>query len=165
VPISIGKAREAVGAWHRHLPPPPGGLFALAVAHEGEVVGVAIVGRPVARMRDNGWTAEVTRVATNGHPNACSKLLGAAWRTARALGYRRLYTYTLAREDGASLRGAGWSQVGSSAGGSWARASRPRSQGNEEGPKKVWCVSSGEVPEWRPTFPRSPSLQLTLLRL
>ena len=34
--------------------------------------------------------------------------VAAAWRAAKALGYRRLITYTQAGETGASLRGAGW---------------------------------------------------------
>lgn len=90
------------------------------------MVGVAIVGRPVARHADNGYTAEVTRVATTGAFSACSLLYGACWRAARALGYTKLITYTLAEEDGGSLRGAGWRIVGESKGGSWSCASRPR---------------------------------------
>jgi hypothetical protein len=85
------------------------------------VRAVAIVGRPVARHLADGFTAEVTRLASDGTRNACSMLYGAAWRAARALGYRRLVTYTLAEERGASLRGAGWRLVGEAGGGSWNR--------------------------------------------
>lgn len=87
---------------------------------------MAIVGRPVARGLQDGWTAEVTRVATDGTPNAPSALYGACWRVARALGYRRLVTYTLATEPGTSLRAAGWRVVGEVRGRSWSCASRPR---------------------------------------
>jgi hypothetical protein len=90
------------------------------------VVGVVILGRPVARRLDDGWTLEVTRCATDGTSNACSCLYGAAWRLAKSLGYRRLVTYTLPEEGGASLRGAGWTCVGEAGGGSWDRAERPR---------------------------------------
>ena len=78
-------------------------------------------------MLDDGLTAEVLRVATDGARNACSKLLGACWRACKAMGYRRIQTYTLPEEGGASLRGAGWQLVSQSAGGgNWSRLSRPR---------------------------------------
>lgn len=128
VPITLREARAAVAEWHRHHLPPQGGLFAVACAPDGSPspVGVAIVGRPVARLSDDGWTAEVTRLATNGFPNACSMLYAAAWRACRALGYRKLITYTLASEPGTSLRAAGWRLVGEAGGGSWSRPSHPR---------------------------------------
>lgn len=111
---------------HRHHRPAQGGLFAVACAQDGEVCGVAVIGRPVARMLSDGWTAEVTRLATTGEKNACSILYAAAWRAARALGYRRLVTYTLPEEGGASLRASGWACIGKAGGGSWNAPSRPR---------------------------------------
>jgi len=84
------------------------------------------VGRPVARRSDDGWTLEVTRLCTDGAPNACSFLYAAAWRATRALGYRKLITFTLPSEGGASLRAAGWRLVGSTPGRSWSVPSRPR---------------------------------------
>lgn len=125
-PITVQDAREYVRQHHRHHLPPVSGLFAVACSREGEVCGVAIVGRPVARMLQDGWTAEVTRVATDGTRNACSMLYGACWRAARALGYRKLVTYTLAEEGGASLRASGWRVVGEVDGRSWSAPSRPR---------------------------------------
>jgi len=44
----------------------------------------------------------------------------------RALGYRRLITYTLATESGTSLVAAGWKCLGEAGGGSWNCQSRPR---------------------------------------
>ena len=127
VPCTLRAANIYVKENHRHHKPPQGARFALAVADEsGELRGVAMVGTPVARMLNDGWTAEVVRVATDGCPNACSALYGAAWRAARALGYKRLITYTLQEEGGASLRGAGWTCIGEAGGGSWSRKSRPR---------------------------------------
>jgi len=127
VPCTLRAANTYVKENHRHHKPPQGARFALAVADEsGELRGVAMVGTPVARMLNDGWTAEVVRVATDGCPNACSALYGAAWRAARALGYKRLITYTLQEEGGASLRGAGWTCIGEAGGGSWSRKSRPR---------------------------------------
>jgi len=125
-PITLREARAFVGQHHRHHRPPQGGLFAVAVELGGAVVGVAIVGNPVARMADDGYTAEVTRLCTIGAANACSKLYAAAWRAARALGYLKLITYTLPEEGGVSLRAAGWKCLGEAGGGSWDRKSRPR---------------------------------------
>jgi len=79
----------------------------------------------VSRMLDNGLTAEVIRVASDGTRNACSFLYGAAKRAAQAMGYRKVLTYTLIEEGGASLRAVGWNRVGVAGGGSWSRPSRP----------------------------------------
>ena len=130
-PCTLREARAFVAQHHRHHRhhrAPQGGLFAVA-ASAGDplvVVAVAIVGRPVARHADNGWTAEVTRLASVGTPHACSMLYGACWRAARALGYTKLITYTLQEESGVSLIAAGWKVVGQSKGGSWSCKSRPR---------------------------------------
>lgn len=127
VPCTISDASEFIAQHHRHHRPPVGGLFAVACANdEGAVCGVAVVGRPVARMSQNGWTAEVTRLATDGTKNACSILYAACWRAARALGYRKLITYTLNTEPGTSLKAAGWKCVGEVRGRSWSCESRPR---------------------------------------
>ena len=126
VPTTISDACAYVAQYHRHHRAPQGGLFAIAVATDTGICGVAIVGRPVARMANDGWTAEVTRVATDGTHNACSMLYGAAWRATRALGYRKLITYTLGSEPGTSLRASGYVLVGQTNGGSWSRADRPR---------------------------------------
>jgi hypothetical protein len=126
IPMTIGDARAFVEQHHRHHPAPVGGLFAVGVGVEGAVVGVAIVGRPVARGLQDGWTAEVTRCCTDGTKNAASMLYGACWRACRALGYRRLVTYTLRSEPGTSLRAAGWRVVGEVRGRSWSCKSRPR---------------------------------------
>ena len=125
-PITLREARAFVARHHRHHRAPQGGLFAVACACDAEVVGVAIIGKPVARMLADGFTAEVTRLCTLGQHNACSMLYAAAWRAARALGYRRLVTYTLPSEGGGSLRASGWRLVGEAGGGSWSRADRPR---------------------------------------
>lgn len=141
VPCTIGEAREYVRRHHRHHRPPVSGLFAVAVAAGDRVCGVAIVGRPSARLLDGGTTAEVTRTCTDGTPNAISALLGACWRAARALGWLRLVTYTLPEEGGGSLRASGWTCVGAAGGGSWDRASRPRVDMHPTQTKLRWEVS------------------------
>jgi hypothetical protein len=130
IPCKLAEANEFVRLHHRHHRPVPGHKFSLAVVDEAEAIrGVAIVGRPVARRLDDGWTLEVNRVATDGCRNACSALYGAARRAAFALGYRKLITYTLPEEGGASLRGAGWTLIGFAGktdGKGWSCPSRPR---------------------------------------
>ena len=127
VPCTRAEAKAFVAQHHRHHKPSLGDVFSLAVADDqGVIRGVAMVGRPVARLLCDQWTLEVTRVATDGCENACSALYGAAWRAARALGWRRLITYTLASEPGTSLRAAGWRVIGEAGGGSWHRDNRPR---------------------------------------
>lgn len=126
VPCSIREASAFVEAIHRHHKPPRGGIFAVAVAVAEKIVGVAIVGRPVARELQDGFTCEVTRLATDGTKNACSKLYSTCARAAAQLGYRRCITYILDTEHGTSLRAAGWRCLGSAGGGSWDRKARPR---------------------------------------
>jgi len=140
-PINLDEANAFVSTNHRHHKPVPGAKFCIAVSDsDGVVRGVAIVGRPVARMSDTGYTLEVNRCCTDGARNACSILYGAAWRAAKALGYRRLITYTLPEEGGASLRGAGWTLIGERGGGNWNVASRPRIDTSEhlQGQKLLW---------------------------
>ena len=126
VPCDLKTANDFVRRLHRHSRPVVGYKFAVGVeacAADGEpwaLVGVAIVGRPVARRMDNGKAAEVTRLCTDGTRNACSMLYGAARRAARALGHEPIYTYTLPDEGGASLRAAGFRLDKDDAGGSAA---------------------------------------------
>lgn len=107
--------------------------------YDGErLCGVAIVGRPVSRRLDNGLTAEITRCCTDGTPNACSKLYSAAKRTAQAMGYEKVITYTLASETGGSLFAVG-AEVDDPAcgGGEWSKPSRPRAKAEHDTGKKV----------------------------
>lgn len=142
VPLTLREAHEYVRTHHRHHRPAVGGLFAIGVARDGEIVGCVLVGRPVARLLADGWTVEVTRLATDGTPNACSQLYRAAWRAARAMGYRRLVTYTLPEEGGSSLRGAGFRLIGQAGGGSWSRENRPRVDLHPTQTKLRWEISA-----------------------
>ena len=127
VPLPLGEANAFVEQHHRHHGPVIGHRFSMGVADAaGDIRGVAIVGRPVARGLDNGRTLEITRVATDGAKDACSALYGACRRATFALGYTRLVTYTLASEGGRSLVAAGFKVVGEVRGRSWSCASRPR---------------------------------------
>lgn len=104
VPLTLREANAFVASHHRHHGPSRGCICVVGCEQDGEVVGVCIAGRPKARMLQDGYTAEVARVCTTGERNACSMLYAAAWRAVKALGYRRLVTYSLPKEGGASLR-------------------------------------------------------------
>jgi len=141
VPCALEDANRFVRMYHRHHRDVPGHKFSLAVVTDDapdRIVGVAIISRPTARMSDDAWTLEVVRVATDGTDNACSALYGSCRRATFALGYRRLITYTLPEESGASLRGAGWRLIGEAGGGKWGRADRPRTDAHPLQAKLRW---------------------------
>ena len=117
VPISLPEANDFVQRLHRHNKPVVGHKFSIGVKTD-ELCGVAIAGRPVAPKLDDGMTIEITRVCTNGTKNAASMLYGACRKIARAMGYDRIFTYTLPEEGGASLRAAGFKLDKTDAGGS-----------------------------------------------
>lgn len=137
-PITYEDASRFVDAHHRHHRRPRGHKFSISAVAGGVIVGVVMVGRPVSRFRDDGTTMEITRLCTRGHRNACSFLYGAAVRASFAMGYRRVGTYTLQSEGGASLKAAGWYIVAETKGGSWSRESRLREDNHPTEPKFLW---------------------------
>lgn len=124
-PLTLKQANQFVSLHHRHHKPVVGHRFSLGVNVDSKLVGVIIVGRPVARMCDAYLTAEVTRCCTDGTKNACSFLYGAAVRVSKAMGFKTIQTYTLPEEGGKSLRASGWTLLGEAGGGDW-------NQGNEQ---------------------------------
>jgi len=140
IPISISEANKFVANFHRHNKPVQGAKFAIGASDGGNLIGVAIVGRPVSRHLDDGETAEVTRccVLDDAPKGACSFLYSRCWRVWAAMGGSRLITYTLQSESGASLRGAGWKIVG-------------QTPGFSEG--KGWTTRPGR--EWQPVVGQS----------
>ena len=118
-PIHLAQAKDFVSKYHRHNIPPTGGKFAVACWLDTVMCGVAICGRPVSRYSDDGDTLEIYRVCTDGTRNACSKLYGACVRIARDMGYKRVITYTLVTEDGASLKASNFRCCGLAGGTEW----------------------------------------------
>jgi hypothetical protein len=160
VPITLREAWAFVARHHRHHKKShkyKGGKFAIGVARDGVIVGVAITGRPKARLAADTWTAEVNRVCIEPQEaalrvvdedgkehasSACSKLYAASWRAARAMGYRKCITYSLPEESGASLRGAGWTCIGEAGGGAWGRDGRPRVDEHPTQTKLRWEIAA-----------------------
>lgn len=125
-PVDLAEANAFVTKHHRHHRAVAGHKFSLGAVLADKIVGVAIVGRPVSRRRDDGMTLEVTRLCTDGTRNACSFLYGACARAAFALGFARIGTYILKSESGTSVTAAGWRMIGETPGKSWNVPSRPR---------------------------------------
>lgn len=115
-PLTLRRANDFVAEHHRHSGRTArnGGKFAVGAYEDDELVGIAIVGNPLSATLMDGVTAEVTRVCVTPEAprNACSFLYGRCWRIWQQMGGKRLVTYTLQAESGASLRGAGWKIMG-----------------------------------------------------
>lgn len=126
VPLTLKQANALIEKLHRHHKPVVGHRFSIGCVDDaaGALVGACVVGRPVARMTSAYDIAEVTRLVTDGTPNACSILYAAAARSAKAMGFERIQTFILDSEIGTSLKASGWTQDGVSGGGSWNSPSR-----------------------------------------
>lgn len=139
-PMTLKAANRWVDEVHRHHKPVTGHKFSVGVEKDGELVGVAIAGRPVGRGMDNGKRLEINRVATDGTKNACSFLYATMAKAGQALGYERhdIFTYILSSEPGTSLRAAGWVPVAVTQGGSWDTPTRRREDHAPTEPKVRW---------------------------
>lgn len=118
-PCDFRTACQFVAEHHRHRKPPAGHKFSIACYDGERLCGVVMAGRPVSRYLDDGLTLEVNRCCTDGAKNACSMLYGAACRAAKALGYRRIITYTKKSEPGTSLKASNWVYDGEAGGTHW----------------------------------------------
>lgn len=155
-PYPVKHAIQFVREVHRRLPSLQGGMWSVALHNAEGIRGVAIVGRPNARVLDNGERLQVLRVAViPGTANGCSMLYGSCSRAARAMGASDLFTYIHDDETGVSLKAAGWVEDTefSSDGGQWSRPSRERPETAEPGKKRrywaPWSVTAKAILEQR----------------
>jgi hypothetical protein len=151
VPLTLREANDFVELHHRHSARTSndGGKFAIGLYRDSELIGAAIVGRPVARMLQEPGTAELLRccVSANAPRNATSRLAARARRIWQLMGGRRMVTYTLARESGASMRGAGFLPDGEVPARAWDTPSRRRqSRAIEREDKLRWASELAGVP-------------------
>lgn len=148
-PVTLTTARRLVNDFHEHNEAPEGWLFGTGIACDGQLIGIAMVGRASGRGIDQRIDVEITRVCITEkgrYKNAGSMLYGAACRMASAGGYRDAYTYTLDEEDAACVRAAGFTlDAELPARDSWSTPSRPRYDENlfgerkrPTGPKRRW---------------------------
>ena len=110
IPISLKAANEFVTTHHRHNKKTAGHKFSIGAMLDGELIGVAKCGRPVARALDNGTTLEVLRVCIKDPAprNACSYLYARCQKIWTAMGGEKIITYTLESEPGSSLKAVNW---------------------------------------------------------
>jgi hypothetical protein len=139
-PVTRDEVNTFVREHHRHHGPVVGYRFGAGVELDGKLVGVAAIGRPVARQVEQYRAAEVVRVATDGTRNACSFLYGVCSRLTKLLGFTSCFTAILESETGTSLRAAGWLLSHTTRGGKWDRPSRSRKRSAVEGPKQIWVA-------------------------
>lgn len=168
IPVELTEANRLVAAWHRHHQPSQGHRFSLgAVDADGQWHGAAIIGRPVARLAGHPREVlEVVRLVTDGHKNACSMLYAAAARAGRDMGYRRIQTYILDSETGASLIAAGWEYEGAAGGGQWKHTDgKPRRTDQPIDKKGRWAkVLNPDLPPLGPLpTPTADPAQMDLL--
>ena len=135
IPLRI--ARAFIRQHHRRLKSLQGAIFVVGCFEAGRLCGVATGGRPQARVQDNGYDIEITRVATDGTKNACSALHGRCRRVAQAFGFRVIRSKTLLEEMGASMRASGFEEDGLTDGGEWSRPGRQRETVNAS-QKRRW---------------------------
>ena len=118
-PITFKQASEFVNTHHRHHKATVGHKFSIGLYDGEKLVGCAVVGRPVSRYLDDGLTCETNRLCTDGTQNACSMLYGACCRTAKGMGYKKIITYILESENGASLKASNFICEGVAGGTHW----------------------------------------------
>lgn len=143
VPLELKEANQFVDILHRHHKPVQGHRFSIGCVTPDNILhGAAIIGRPVARLAGHPkQVLEVTRLVTDGTPNACSILYAAAARVGKELGYNRIQTYILATEPGTSLKASGWKCEGEAGGGAWGREHRPRQINHPTEKKLRWAIN------------------------
>lgn len=139
-PATLNQANEMIEKFHRHHKKVIGHRFSVGVVNENnKIVGIAVVGRPVARNVDQYTVAEVTRLVTDGTRNACSFLYGATARISKEMGFKMIQTYILDSELGISLKAAGWSFDCMTSGGTWNAGNRKgRREDQPMVPKQRW---------------------------
>jgi hypothetical protein len=155
VPLGLRTANDFVDKYHRHSARTSndGGKFAIGLELDGRLVGVAIVGRPVSRELQGKLfvgplTAELLRCCTSpdAPKGAVSKLNARAKRIWQLMGGVRWITYTLQREGGEAMRGAGYDREAAVEGRDW--------NGDKNGDRPIACEDKWR---WGNTLPEIPA--------
>lgn len=137
-PIGLKEANAFVDKFHRHHKGTVGHKFSIGLFQEDKLIGCAICGRPVGRYLDDGLTLEINRLCTDGTYNACSMLYGACCRIAKQMGYKKIITYTLQSENGASLKASNFIYDGMAGGKMWTGKRSGRDNGVPKEMKIRW---------------------------
>jgi hypothetical protein len=141
-PMTRDEANAYIVEHHRHHGRVTGHRFIVGAEFDGKLVGVAVGGRPRARMIGQYRHVEVSRLCSAGERNVCSFLYSRCSRIAREMGFASIFTAILESESGASLKAAGWAYAYTTRGGSQDRPSRRRVDLSPIEPKQIWA------PDW-----------------
>ena len=159
IPLELVEANSVVSAWHRHHQPCQGHRFSLGLIDDlGIVHGAIIIGRPVARLAgEPRKVLEVTRLVTDGTKNACSMLYSAAARAGKEMGFEKIQTYILDKEEtGVSLKASGWSCDGIAGGGQWKHTDGKKRRTDQPiGMKMKWSKQLNKPYESSLQFPKA----------
>jgi hypothetical protein len=127
LPVSLKEANRFITMFHRHSSPVRGAKFQIGLWEDGELIGVGIAGRTIARLLDKRTTIEVLRTCVKpGHPNANSQLYARIRDICLRMGYTSIITYNLKSESGSSLLAIGAIPVADVKPGNWKRPGRHR---------------------------------------
>jgi hypothetical protein len=138
IPLSLREANAYVDKHHRHHMPTRGHKLSIGAEINGELIGVAILGRPAARGCDHRKVIEVSRLCTAGARNVCSKLYSTCARIAKEMGYETIQTYILDSEPGITLKASGWVLDRIVKGRPWKHTAGPRRQDQPTCNKQCW---------------------------
>lgn len=139
IPVTFHSACAFIDSHHRHHGSTVGHRFSIGVLSDDRLCGVAVCGRPIAPRVPQDLVLEVARLATDGTPNACSKLYSASARIAREMGFEFVQTYILHSETGCSLRASGWHFLGVTLPPRWKRLRRSKNCPSLlSHPKQLW---------------------------
>ena len=109
IPISMAEANDFIVKLHRHSKKVRGCKFCLGALKDDKLVGILVLGRPVARKLDNRYTAEILRTCSDGTKNVNSFLYAKKLGTyGELMGGNKIITYTLQKESGVSLNACGF---------------------------------------------------------
>ena len=113
IPLTLKDANKFVKEFHRHNKDCRGHRFSIGAIYKDELVGVAIIGRPIARKLDQKLIAEVLRncVKPAAPKGTCSFLYSKAIQVWQVLGGKKVITYTLETEKGSSLKAVSFKNV------------------------------------------------------
>ena len=140
IPLTLKESNDFVTAHHSHNKKVQGYKFAIGALFKNKLVGVAIAGRPVSATLDNKKTIELLRscVLDDAPKNTNSFLYGRVWRIAVAMGYEKMVTYTLMKEQGSACKAIGMKIVGQTRDSSKAWAAKKKQDGIERENQAVY---------------------------
>jgi len=140
-PINREIAKKFINENHRHNSGPISDRFRIGLFEDGVLIGVGVAGNPIARKQMDGTTIEITRVCVlPDKPNACSQIYARMKRIAQLMGYKRIITYTLDNETGASLRAIGAIVDHKVAKGTWLNRQNRNYNEVSDMPKQMWLL-------------------------